>query len=148
MPFRDVLLASLRRSSSVYSAFVAAIPESALDAKLPGLRSNRIGQQLWCVVGARESYARAIQGGKWAGFSCSLTAEQCRKQEGLATALETSAAALLAAIEGPDTFTDAQFQLIIDVVEHEAAHQGQLIRYLYALDLPIPESWKKRYALD
>lgn len=33
-------------------------------------------------------------------------------------------------------------------LEHEAAHQGQLIRYLYGLRLAIPESWRKRYALS
>jgi len=38
--------------------------------------------------------------------------------------------------------------LALDLLEHEAAHQGQLIRYLYGLALPIPASWKRRYALE
>jgi hypothetical protein len=29
-----------------------------------------------------------------------------------------------------------------------AAHHGQLIRDLYGLNLPIPDSWKSRYALQ
>jgi hypothetical protein len=36
---------------------------------------------------------------------------------------------------------------MIDLLEHEAGHHGQLIRYLYGLRREIPESWKKKYAL-
>jgi hypothetical protein len=36
---------------------------------------------------------------------------------------------------------------VLDLLEHEAQHHGQLIRYLYALKLAIPDSWKARYAL-
>ena len=39
---------------------------------------------------------------------------------------------------GPDPWGFA-----LDLLEHEAAHHGQLIRYLYGLDLPIPETWKR-----
>ena len=42
----------------------------------------------------------------------------------------------------------APWGLVLDLLEHEAAHHGQLIRYLYGLDLPIPDSWKRKYALD
>jgi len=35
-----------------------------------------------------------------------------------------------------------------NLLEHEAQHHGQLIRYLYGLRLPIPASWKSRYALE
>ena len=95
-----------------------------------------------------ESYARAIEGGGWAGFSCSLSAAEITERESLRAGLSRSAAVVLAALAvlEPDDETRARFALVL--LEHEAAHQGQLIRYLYGLRLPIPLSWKERYALD
>jgi hypothetical protein len=40
-----------------------------------------------------------------------------------------------------------QRRLAMDLLEHEVAHHGQLIRYLCGLRIDIPESWKSRYAL-
>ncbi|MBV7333222.1 hypothetical protein KFU94_34315 [Chloroflexi bacterium TSY] len=34
------------------------------------------------------------------------------------------------------------------LVEHEAHHQGQLINFIYAHDLPIPFSWVDKWALS
>lgn len=147
MALPEVLKSSFRRSVSLYEDLISGIPESALSEKIPGVRSNTIGQQLWCVVGARESYRRAIAAGEWKGFSCSVTNEQCRSKSDLASSLALSGAKLLEAVSAEGSLTDVQHRLILDALEHEAAHQGQLIRFLYALDLPIPESWKTRYAL-
>jgi len=148
MALLEVLKSNLRRSVLLYEALIARIPESALSERLPGIRSNTIGQQLWCVVGARESYSRAIAAGEWKGFSCSVTREQCSAKGDLAKSLDLSGARLLEVVSTEKSFTDSQHQLILDALEHEAAHQGQLIRYLYALNLPIPEIWKTRFALD
>ncbi len=148
MALLDVLRSNLRRSVSLYAQLIAQIPESALAERLPGVRSNTIGQQLWCVIGARESYSRAIAAGKWIGFSCSVTREQCSRRVDLARSLAMSGERLLEVVSAEDSFTDSQYKLIVDALEHEAAHQGQLIRFLYALNLPIPEIWKVRFALD
>lgn len=98
------------------------------------------------MVGARESYARAITEGEWTGFSCSLEAP--RKRESVAQALRQSAGILGESLDGLEDFSDSRNRLVIDLLEHEAAHQGQIIRYLYGLRLPIPASWKDRYALS
>lgn len=148
MSQRDVLQSNLRRAAALYDDLISRIPEAALGAKLPGIRSNTIGQQLWCVIGARESYTRALAAGEWKGFSCSVTKEQIHRRDDLAEALTRSAARLLDAFAAPEPLTDAQLRLLLDLVEHEAAHHGQLIRYLYALNLEIPASWKSRYALQ
>ena len=47
------------------------------------------------MVGARESYARAIESGEWAGFSCSLTAEESGRSSAVGAALRRSAKDLL-----------------------------------------------------
>jgi len=134
-------------SFELYDDLAREVPESSLALKLPGIASNAIGSQLWCVVGARESFAGAIRSGAWPGFSCSLTAAETREREAVAAALSRSAEHVLAAIDDVDTGDDDRVRFVLRLLEHEAAHQGQLIRYLYGLQLRIPARWKERYAL-
>lgn len=133
------------RSFDLYRDLAAGLDETALNSKLPGLPSNAIGLQLWCVVGARESYARAIREGAWAGFSCSL--EEPGRKEPVVDALRDSAAIVSGVLGSIGDFDEIRSGLMIDLLEHEAAHQGQLIRYLYGLRLRAPESWRNRYHL-
>ncbi|HEY8171290.1 MAG TPA: hypothetical protein VIH24_09380, partial [Candidatus Limnocylindria bacterium] len=65
---------SLDRSFGLYRDLVPLLDRAVLSSRLGALPSNTVGAQLWCVVGARESYARAIVAGTWAGFSCWLDA--------------------------------------------------------------------------
>jgi hypothetical protein len=142
----DVIRANAERSFDLYGDLAAALTHEHLGSHLSNVRSNTVGQQLWCVVGARESYTRGIRAGKWAGFACSLSS--ATDLDGLREALARSrrdAASALAGIEG---FSDTQLQLVCDLLEHEAQHHGQLIRYIYALGIEIPPRWKARYALD
>ena len=134
------------RSFRMYRDLVGAVGSDALGRRLGDLRSNTVGAQLWCVVGARESYSRAIEAGAWSGFSCSLddTADPAKVRAAL-TGSEDQVRAVLDVLDSGDA---ARWGLALDLLEHEAAHQGQLIRYIYGLDLPIPASWKRRYALD
>lgn len=136
---------SLERSFARYRDLIAEVGEPALSSKLPGLPSNTLGLQLWCVVGGRESYAAALKVGRWSGYACSLEEPTCLAK--VEAALRESETAVRDALQTLDAFSEAQNGLLIDLLEHEAAHQGQLIRYLYGLRLPIPASWKARYAL-
>jgi hypothetical protein len=137
---------SFERSFGLYRDLLSLLDASVLGSRLAGLPSNTIGAQLWCVVGARESYARAISAGEWAGFTCSL--DEPGDLAKVMAALDRSEAAVSQAIQSHEPFTEAQDRLVLDLLEHEAQHHGQLIRYLYALRLPIPASWKSRYALE
>jgi hypothetical protein len=148
MAMADVIRERVAQSFALYDDLVAGVPGDAFAGTLPGLPSNTVGAQLWCVVGARESYARAIEGGEWAGFSCSLSAAEILERESLRAGLSRSAAAVSAALDALEPDDDARGRLALLLLEHEAAHQGQLIRYLYGLRLPIPASWKERYSLD
>jgi hypothetical protein len=145
MSLAATLRARLDRSFGLYRDLTESLDEVALASRLPGIPSNTIGLQLWCVVGARESYVRAIEAGEWCGFSCSL--ESTTEQASVAGALARSATALGKCLASIDSFDEIRGGLLVDLLEHEAAHQGQLIRYLYGLRLPIPGSWKARYAL-
>ena len=148
MPLGDVVKKNFNRSFELYREFAESLDESHLSACLPNLPSNTIGEQIWCVVGARESYSKAIHANGWSGFGCSLTSDQTRVKAQVLDALRRSEEAVLAALSGIGQYSETQNELAIDLLEHEAAHHGQLIRYIYGIKLEIPEGWKSKYALD
>ncbi len=139
------LIGSFDRSFGLYRDLLASLGDGALGKPLGELPSNTIGQQLWCVVGARESYARAIAAHRWSGFACSL--EDTGDPAQVAEAVARSEAVVRSALAEAPSFDESQARLALDLLEHEAQHHGQLIRYLYGLRLSIPDSWKARYAL-
>jgi len=146
MSLPAALASRFERSFALFRDFADSLDGSSLTEKLPDLPSNAIGLQLWCVVGARESYARAIRAASWEGFACSLTSPM--EKIPVIGALGRSADEVRTVLDGSEGFSETQLGLVLDLLEHEAAHQGQLIRYLYGLRLPIPESWRARYALS
>ncbi len=145
MPLTSIIQDSFDRSFALYRDLVVSLDDDTLSSKLADLPSNTVGLQLWCVVGARESFTRAIQANHWSGFSCSL--DSTTEKAPVADALHRTAEGVSGILQTIDSFTDVQNRLIIDLLEHEAAHQGQLIRYLYGLRLTIPASWRSRYSL-
>lgn len=142
----SVLKEKLQRSFGLYDDFVNELKEENLKLDLAGLPSNTIGEQLWCVVGARQSYLRAILAGGWQGFACGLKSTESKVA--VQEQLEESNKTFLAALDNLTSLTQAQQSLMFDLIEHEAQHHGQLVRYLYGQKLPVPTTWKKRYNLD
>ena len=139
----QVLKAKLDGSFQLTHDLVGHLEEASLSLDLPNLPSNRISGQLWCIIGARESYLAAITAGGWKGFSCSLTEPQVK--ESVLAALEATRRQL-----GELDFTDlteAQLELIFALLEHEVQHHGQLIRLVYGNRLTFPTSWSKRYTV-
>jgi hypothetical protein len=142
----DQIVDRVRQRFAAARELLELIPESALTQKL-SIRSNEISQQYWCIVGARESYSRGIQQGGWAGFSCSLTKADLPDRAKMLAGLDRSAAAFETAVVSVE-WDEARAKLLLDLLEHETQHQGQLIRYVYGLGLKFPESWLKRWALE
>ena len=140
----------LTRILSLSNQLAEATSDESLRQRLGQSRSNSIGEQFWCVVGARESYSAAIRGGSWQGFSCSLNSEAVFKHASVVDAMRDSNATVIEAIsDTSDLDTDAaRLKFVFDLWEHEAQHQGQLIRYFYANDLVFPEDFRKRYNLE
>lgn len=137
------LKAKLDRAFSLTRDLVMHLDETSLDLDLPGLPSNRIAGQLWCVIGARESYTRAIVAGRWQGFSCSLTTPRV-KQSVLAALQSTQERLNEIDFTG---LTAGQLDLAFDLLEHEIQHHGQLIRFVYGNRLTFPPSWRERYTV-
>lgn len=139
----SLLLGRLSRAFALTRDLVAHLDEEALGLDLPGLPSNEIAGQLWCVVGARESYLRAIEAGAWQGFACGLDAP--REKRAVLAALD-AAAARLGGLDAAG-WSEAQEGLALDLLEHEVQHHGQLIRFVYGNRLSFPASWTERYTV-
>lgn len=137
----------LSRTFSLYTDLVHTLSEENLKNDLAGLPSNKIGEQLWCVVGARQSYLKAMLNSGWQGFSCGLDRTSTFQKASVLAQLKDSGETFLSALEKLEILNSTQQSLLVDFIEHEAQHHGQLVRYLYAENLTIPESWKKRYNL-
>ncbi|MGI9609835.1 MAG: hypothetical protein ACR2NL_06035 [Acidimicrobiia bacterium] len=86
---RKLLLEDVRALFDGYGDLVETLPDISLGKKLSD-RSNSIGAQLWCVVGGRESYSRALTAGRWSGFTCSLTGDDIDSKEKVSDALARS----------------------------------------------------------
>lgn len=142
----DDVLRRLERAARLYADLEAVLTPELLGARLGDLPSNTIAEQLWCVVGARESYARAAREGGWQGLTSSLDRASASDPVAVAHVLHRSHADVVATIAAG---VDAAGQRWLgDLLEHETQHHGQLIRYLYGLGIPRPTSWRERYALD
>lgn len=139
----ESLRTRLDRAFQLTFDLVRHLDESFLRLDLPNLPSNHISGQLWCIVGARESYIKAIEAGSWQGFSCSL--ETPRVKESVLAALVDSHN--LFARLSFDELNGKQVELAFDLLEHEVQHHGQLIRYVYGNGLTFPQSWNKRYTV-
>lgn len=145
---QSVLTEKLRRTFELYEDLVGSFQENELEKDLAGLPSNTIGQQLWCVIGARQSYLKAILAGGWKGFECGLDWKSTNNRNVVLENLRDSKKQFLSSIENSSSLTPAQQSLMFDLIEHEAQHHGQLIRYLYGQKITVPDTWKKRYNLD
>lgn len=141
----SVLLERLQRLMAGHSEMAEHLEPLMLEQNLDA-PSNTVGEQFWCVVGARESYGAAIRAGEWVGFSCSLAPSATSEKPAVIEALSRSAAEVAEVVSDSD-LSGPRHHLLMDLLEHEAQHQGQLIRYVYALGGNFPQSWKDRWAL-
>lgn len=144
----ELLRRRFSRANALYLDFVDAVPQRQLGSRLADLPSDTVGHQLWCVLGARESYPRAALAGEWQGFTSPVTAAQTTDAAALRGALVQTAADVDGWIAAVDAADEPSFTYALALLEHETQHHGQLIRYLYGLGIDRPESWQRQYALD
>lgn len=135
---REALIGRLIDRINAFGDIIPQISAQEIDVILDVPKDKSISQHLWCVVGARESYARAISVGEWQGFSCSLQSLGIADFE---QALQSSGDALVAAIHAVEDWNERRDQLLLAVAEHEVMHEGQLIRHVYGMGKELPDSW-------
>jgi hypothetical protein len=136
---RETVIRNLVARFDAYSDLINQTDDAALQRKLPVERHKSLTEHLWCVVGARESYAQALTCGQWQGFTCSMAGYS---QDDFRSALKKSAAAVMTALDEIEAWDEARESLLADLAEHEAMHEGGIIRHLYGTDSPIPASLK------
>lgn len=136
---KDAIIKNLAARFAAYNDIIVGCSDEHLQLKLDILKNKSLAEHLWCVVGARESYAAAIAADEWKGFSCSL---QQFTQADFSDKLETSAEVALSGIRSVDKRTASRNELLLALFEHEVMHEGQLIRHMYGLGLDIPGSVK------
>ena len=143
------LQSRLARILDLSNQLAMSTTSESLALRLGASRSNRIGEQFWCMVGARESYSEAIRHGGWQGFKCSLGSTDVLVRDHVVEAMRSSsekAIGVVSEVQGEEV-SDASLQYIFDLLEHEAQHHGQLIRYFYANNIDFPEDFRRRYNL-
>lgn len=136
---RDIVIGNLQAKLNAYDDLMIRIDDESLKQNLQVEKSKSLGEHLWCIVGARESYGRAIAAGSWQGYDCSLKELSVGS---VVKALTRSKEAVLETVSGVEGWNEAQDQLLIDLLEHETMHEGQIIRLLYGLGDKPPDSWK------
>jgi len=133
--------------------FLDVITPEDLIKKLPFPDSQSLYYQLDCMLGTTETFTDFIRTGEWERWHCSLPnhvesvpIEQIREH------MKQSDEQLLKIFDQETLLikqqdTTSPLQKYMRLVEHEAHHQGQLINFIYALNLPIPYSWEETWEL-
>ena len=135
-------------ANSLYLDLIDAVSAEQLGSHLADLPSDTVGHQLWCVLGARESYPRAARAGGWQGFASPVTGDETTDAAALRAAFAQTSSDVDDWIAGLGAEDEASLTYALALLEHETQHHGQLIRYLYGLGIARPESWQRQYALD
>lgn len=136
-----------------YDLLDALTPDD-LPKRLPFPESQSVYYQFWCMLGTTESFARLIAAGDWQGWASSLNFDPAGiSPETITDSLRKSDETLFAALRQHDLMQPygsgaTPLRHYFRLVEHEAHHHGQLINFIYALSLPIPQSWADEWALS
>jgi hypothetical protein len=136
---RDKVIQCITARFRSFADLAEELTEDILKQSIPVPKHKTLKDHYWCIVGARESYTNALEAGLWSGFDCSLqtinTTEVIEK-------LSASAAAFEKTVNSIQDWTSDRDDLLTSLLEHEAMHEGQMIRHMYALNHPLPESWR------
>ncbi len=142
---RKRVIEHLNALFAMHQDLAESLPDGALGQKL-SVPSNTIGGQFWCLIGTRESFARAIREGAWAGWNCSMSAADSQDKQKVAHVLSEAAQQVRDTLGGIE-WTGYRDGALLDLLEHETQHQSQLIRYVYGLKYKFPKSLADRWAL-
>ena len=132
----NIILTNLEKRFDVFDDVLATVDENDFHKTLDVPKNKSIAEHLWCVIGARQSFARAIQAGEWQGFECSLYTEAGPAD--YKTALDKATAEFHRTVRDLGNWSDDRQALLAQLHEHEVMHEGQLIRQVYGLGLSMP----------
>ena len=134
---KDLLIQNLAKRFESYNDLIAHIDAETLEATLDIPRAKSVRDHLWCIVGTRQSYAEVIRTDSTLNWSCSVSqhtrADYMRE-------LKSSGQAFLDAVSAVDEWTERRLEALATMTEHEAMHEGQIIRQVWGLAKTLPES--------
>lgn len=134
---REILTRNLAQRFESYNDLIRHIDENTLTDGLGVPHDKTVREHLWCIVGTRESFTQAIADDAPLDWKCSMTRFD---RDDFAAALAASSKAFLAAVTSVVQWSDHQADLLARTVEHEAMHEGQIIRQVWGLEKTLPES--------
>jgi hypothetical protein len=148
----DLLLRQWQGLRRLTFDYLDMLDPAHLDRKLPFPTSKSLGYQFWCMLGAQESYTKKLEHGTWQGFSSSLDQFDMVTPAVIKQQMEKADAALahlLATLSSDHKLLNGQFahEAVFQIIKHESHHHGQLINFMFYLQLPIPASWHDEWAL-
>ncbi len=143
---KTIVVDHINKLFSNYEELVAYCPHDLLGRKLDITKSKTLGEHLWCVIGARESYARSLEEGRWVGFSSSLNRADIQNASTVLGHLRSSAKDARDAIEQVSEWNNERDELLLSLLQHETMHEGQIIRLVYGFGETLPMSWVDRWA--
>ena len=118
------LVERLERIFGLTADIYSSLDASKLTWKLANLPSNTLGKQAWCIIGARESYFRAMKFGKWNGFGCSLNDVNDKTQ--VISRLKVTSKEIIDFIVAKEDLREC-LGFMLEILENELLHHGQLI---------------------
>ena len=129
------------------------LSDKDMGKKLPFENSQTLGNQYYCMIGTQETFVNYyLEDGEWKEWKCSLNEVQSPSIGAVKRAMAKADDNLNRILEKVDLLAKVGDGTVLDryftLVEHESHHQGQLINFIYAHDLPIPKSWADKWALS
>ncbi len=105
---KGALIKNMTLRFAAYDELVLGCSDATLQTKLEVPKHKFFAEHLWCIVGARKSYAAAIEADEWKGFSCSL---QQFSQADFSSKLKESAAIVLSTLSAVEDWLEPRIEL-------------------------------------
>lgn len=136
---RNTVIENIKERFKAYDELATYIDDTVLKQNTNLPKNKDLANHFWCVIGARESYTKAIETGAWSGFACSIKEVTT---ESIVISLENSKEGFDTVVSSIENWSHGRDQMLINLLEHETMHEGQIIRHMYALGYEVPKSFK------
>lgn len=70
---REIVIENLASRFQSYADVIEQVDDATITARIDVPKHKTLGEHVWCVVGARESFAKSLEAGEWLGFACSMS---------------------------------------------------------------------------
>lgn len=143
-----IIMKKLENVFKMNNEYIEMIEEEKLKLRMPSVRSNTIGSQLACVARARDAYFKSIVNDEEFSWDPDFPYDDRYEHLKLKKHLMEKSTEIIKWIESCEKISENQLSLIIDLFSHEFLHQGQLIRYMYANNISMPNVIKSFWHLQ